>query len=201
MLDKAVFGEINIGPPPRVQTQQQSTPAPEQTTPPQPAPTQSTPTQPVSSLPAADDITSTKHPGNLRFQQALNAIEHSPNIPYGTFTGERLQQSAANLAYASLAGEERAGIGGRNESLSRIDFAVFNKDRSGLIAGEGDIGNPSAKLTFLSGAQDNNRSLIDTSRDIHGLLQDPQKLAMATPVTHHVIAQEGVEPEPAGPRR
>lgn len=155
----------------------------------------------VEAAAKAQDITDPAHPGHRRFQQAVHSIEHSPNILPGTFTGERLQQSAANLAYASLAGEERPGIGGRNESLARIDFVVFNKDRSSLIAGEGDLANPSAKLAWLSGAHDNNSSLSAASQRISDLIQDPQKQALANPALQQNIVQGVSEPELAGPRR
>ena len=197
MLEKDVFGEINIGPAPRVQTQQQSAPAPEQSTPTPPAPN---PSQPAPT-PNTHDITQQTHLGYPRFQQAFNAIEHSINIPPGTFTGERLQQSAANLAYASLAGEERAGLNSRNESLSRIDFAVFNKDRDALIVGQGGPGDPSAKLAWLPGVQDNSTPLTAASQRTHDLLQDPQKLALANPTLQQGMVQGGPEPETAGPRR
>ena len=155
---------------------------------------------PISPSTISHDITDSTHPGHWRFQQPLPSIEHSPNIPPGSSTGERLQQSAANLAYASLAGEERPGIGGRNESLSRIDFAVFNKDRSGLIAGEGELGNPSAKLAWLSGAQDNSSSRATASQRISDLMQGPRKQVLANPALQQNIAQGAPEPEPAGLR-
>lgn len=156
---------------------------------------------PISPSTTSPDVTDPAHPGHQRFQQAVQSIEHSPNILPGTFMGERLQQSAANLAYASLASEERPGIGGRSESLSRIDFVVFNKDRSGLIAGEGELGSPTAKLALLSGVQDNNISLTAASQRISDLMQDPQKQALANPALQQNIAQGIPEPEPAGPRR
>jgi hypothetical protein len=167
-----------------------------------PAPTPSPPpTTQDSQIPNHNDITNAKHPGNVRLQEAIFAIENSSNIPPGTFTGERLQQTAANLAYASLATEERPGIGGRNEPLSRIDFAVFNKDRSGLVAGEGELGNPAAKLAWLPGTQDNANSLSVTSQRMHDLLQDPQKLALASPDARQSIVQGTAEPEAVGMRR
>ncbi|MBW8811270.1 MAG: hypothetical protein JF591_21190, partial [Lysobacter sp.] len=102
------FAEFNIGPAARVQTQQQSAPeagAPStQSMPTQPA--QAEPQPPASLPPGATSITDRHHPGHERFQQAIDAIERSPNIPAGTFSGERLQQAAANLAYASLAGAQ-----------------------------------------------------------------------------------------------
>jgi hypothetical protein len=150
---------------------------------------------------SSSDITDPQHPGRLRFQQAIHAIEHSPNISPGTFTGERLHQAAANLAYASLAAEERPGIGGRNEALSRIDFAVFNKDRSAVIGGEGELGNAAAKLAWLPGTQDNSNALSATSQRMHDLLQDPQKLALANPDTRQGMVQGSVEQEAIGPRR
>jgi hypothetical protein len=204
MLEKDVFGEINIGPAPRVQTQQQGTPAPEQSTPtpttPAPTPPAPSPNQ-TASPPNTNDITQQTHLGYPRFQQAFNAIEHSINIPPGTFTGERLQQSAANLAYASLAGEERVGLNSRNESLSHIDFAVFNKDRDALIVGQGELGDPSAKLAWLPGAQDNGTPLTAASQRTYDLLQDPQRLALVNPALQQGMVQGGPEPEPAGPRR
>jgi hypothetical protein len=85
--------------------------------------------------------------------------------------------------------------------LSRIDFAAFNKQRTGLIAGEGEATNPSNKLAFLSGAQDNAQTLAATSLRMDALLQDPQKLALANPALQPALTQSGPEPEQAGPKR
>lgn len=170
-LDRLVreggFAEFNIGPAPRAQTQQPGAPASEQG-----ALTQSV--QPEPSLPTPSPaetpaITDRAHPGHERFQQALAAIERSPNIPAGALSGERLQQAAANLAYASLAGAQRPQ-GGQNERLDRIDFAVFNNDRSGLIAGQGELGNPTAKLALLPATQDSATSLAQASQQIRSTL-------------------------------
>ncbi len=202
------FGEFNIGPAARVQTQQQDTPPP--ATPVQPpatapgeppTPAQSAPNPPVSTSPNTLDITHSTHPGHLRFQQALNGIEHSPNIPPETFTGERLKQTAANVAYTSLAGEERPGIGGRNEALSQIDCVVFNKNCSGLIAVQGELPDPATKRAFLPGTQDNETTLAQASQRTSELLQDPLKLALANPVAAPQLAQNNIEPEYTGPRR
>jgi len=161
------FAEFNIGPAPRTQTQQQGAPASGQVPSTQPA--QSEP-RPLTSSPAeALAITDRAHPGHERFQQALAAIERSPNIPAGALSGERLQQAAANLAYASLAGAQRPQ-GGQNERLDRIDFAVFNNDRSGLIAVQGELGNPTAKLALLPAAQDSATSLAQASLQIQSTL-------------------------------
>jgi Calpain family cysteine protease len=204
MLDNGVLGEFNLSPAPRLQLQQQSAPAPtpEQITPSQPAPGQSAPTQPApiqpaSSRPVADDITNDKHPGHERYQQALSTIERSPNIPPGTFTDERLRQAAANLAYASLAGEDRPQ-GGQNERLDRIDFVVFNKQRDGLIAGQGELGSPTAKLAFLPAEQDNATTLTQASEKVHDKLtqqlEQTQRLAQQQPTP----MQD--DPGPKGPR-
>ena len=205
------FGEFNIGPAARVQTQQQDTPLP--TTPVQPpaaapvapgeppTPIQPAPNPPVSISLNTQDITHSTHPGHLRFQQALNGIEHSPNIPPETFTGERLKQTAANVAYTSLAGEERPGIGGRNEALSRIDSVVFNKNCSALIAVQGELVDPASKRAFLPGTQDNETTLVQASQRTSELLQDPQKLALANPVATTQLAHNNIELEYAGPRR
>lgn len=175
------FGEFNIGPAPRVQSQQ-----PDATVPAQGAPASTPPAQPASvtpdpqplptqapASPGTVDITDRRHPGHERFQQAIDAIDRSPNIPPGTFTGERLQQAAANLAYASLAGAERPQ-GGQNERLDRIDFTVFNKDGTGLIAGQGELGNPASKLAFLPAAQDNATSLGQASQQVSETLAQQQ---------------------------
>jgi hypothetical protein len=187
------FGEFNIGPAPRMQSQQPDATAPTQdapaSTPPAQPPTispdaQPLPTQaPVSS--GTVDITDHRHPGHERFQQAIDAIDRSPNIPPGTFSGERLQQAAANLAYVSLAGAERPQ-GGQNERLDRIDFTVFNKDGTGLIAGQGELGNPASKLAFLPAAQDNATSLGQASQQVSDTLAQQQ--------TH---AQNMAQPAPA----
>jgi Calpain family cysteine protease len=203
------FGEFNIGPAARVQTQQQDTAPP--ATPAQPpaaapatpgeAPTQTAPNPPVSTSPDTQDITHSTHPGYLRFQQALNGIADSPNIPPETFTGERLKQTAANVAYTSLAGKERPGISGRNEALSHIDCVVFNKNCSALIAVQGELIDPAAKRAFLPGTQDNETTLAQASQRTSELLQDPQKLALANPAAAPQLANNHIEPDYAGPRR
>lgn len=188
------FAEFNIGPAARVQTQQPSTPAPEQgalTQPAQPG------LPPASSSPDTVGITDRSHPGHERFQQAMNAIERSPNIPAGTFSGERLQQAAANLAYASLAGAQRPQ-GGQNERLDRIDFVVFNNDRSGLIAGQGELGNPTAKLTLLPAAQENATSLSQASQQVRDTLA--QQPAQAQSVEQPPPAQTQDDSTPKAPK-
>lgn len=193
------FAEFNIGPAARVQTQQQSVPeagAPAtQPTPTQPA--QAEPQPPASSPPGATSLTDRNHPGHERFQQAIDAIERSPNIPAGTFSGERLQQAAANLAYASLAGAQRPQ-GGQNERLDRIDFVVFNNDRSGLIAGQGELGNPTAKLALLPAAQDQATSLSQASQKVQDALTQQQTQAQS--VAQQAPAQSRGDPMPAGPK-
>ncbi|QWP76466.1 hypothetical protein J5226_23250 [Lysobacter sp. K5869] len=177
------FAEFNIGPAPRVQAQQQGAPAPGASTQAaQPEP------HPPTSL-DAPAITDRAHPGHERFQQAMAAIERSPNIPAGTFPGERLQQAAANLAYASLAGAQRPQ-GGQNERLDRIDFAVFNNDRSGLIAGQGELGNPTAKLALLPAAQDSATSLAQASQQIHSALAQQQAQAHNGEQPSHAPTQD-----------
>ena len=189
------FAEFNIGPAARAQTQQPSAPAPEQGAPKQPA--QPGPQAPASSPPGAVSITDRNHPGHERFQQAMNAIERSPNIPAGTFSGERLQQAAANLTYASLAGAQRPQ-GGQNERLDRIDFVVFNNDRSGLIAGQGEMGNPTAKLALLPAAQDNATSLVQASQQIHSALAQQQAQTQSGPQPTPTQTQD--DPAPKGPK-
>lgn len=190
------FAEFNIGPAPRSQALHPGDPAPEQG-----AATQSAP--PASSAPApspADTpaITDRAHPGHERFQQAMGAIERSPNIPAGTFSGERLQQAAANLAYASLAGAQRPQ-GGQNERLDRIDFAVFNHDRSGLIAGQGEVGHPTARLALLPATHDGATSLAQASLQIHATLA--QQRAQAHGGEPSLPAPMQDDPTPKGPAR
>ncbi len=192
------FGEFNIGPAPRLQSQSQQ---PEAVTPSPGAATSVPPTQPAAApdpqIPAAQsavtaragDITDRSHPGNERFLQALDAIQRSPNIPPGTFTGDRLEQSAANLANASLAGAERPQ-GGRNEALDRIDFVVFNTQRDGLVAGQGALGDPAAKLALLPAAQDNATSLTAASQQVNDTMQRTQAQAMAAPEQAQQQTQE-----------
>jgi hypothetical protein len=149
---------------------------------------------PVRSSP---QITDRDHPGNGRYQQALDAIERSPNIPPGTFAGERMQQAAANLAFVSLAGAERPQ-GGSNERLDRIDFVVFNKDRGGLIAGQGAIGDPTSKLAFLSAAHDNATTVTQASQQVQDTLTQQQTLAQAVAQQQMLSTQD--DPGPKGPR-
>ena len=135
-------------------------------------------------------ISDRDHPGHVRYRQALDAIERSPNIPPGTFAGERMQQAAANLAFASLAAAERPQ-GGPNEHLGRIDFVVFNKDRSGLIAGEGPLGDPAAKLAFLPATQDSTTTLAQASQRMQDTMLQQQTMAQQpSPTTHGVAAND-----------
>lgn len=190
------FAEFNIGPAPRLQTQQQGAPAPEQGRSAQPAQPGSHP--PAPSPADTPAITDRAHPGHERFQQAMAAIERSPNIPAGTFSGERLQQTAANLAYASLAGAQRPQ-GGQNERLDRIDFAVFNNDRSGLIAGQGELGNPTAKLALLPATHDSATSLAQASLQIHSTLAQQRAQAHGGEQPSPAPTQD--DPVPKGPAR
>jgi hypothetical protein len=127
-----------------------------------------------------DDIRNPAHLGHTRYVQARHAIENSPNIPPGIFTGERLEQSAANLAMVSLTGDKRPQ-GGQNEVLDQIDFALYNKQRSGLIAGQGDYNNwPLTKLALLPAEQDIATPLKNASQDVHEAMQ--RKLTQAPEV-------------------
>ncbi len=151
-----------------------------------------TPKEAPKATPPADttnDIRNPEHAGHARYQQALDAIERSPNIPPGTFTGDRLEQSAANLANASLAGAQRPQ-GGQNEALDRIDFVVFNTQRDGLVAGQGELGDPAAKLALLPAAQDNATSLTTASQQVNDTMQQTQAQAMAAPEQAQQQAQE-----------
>jgi hypothetical protein len=143
------------------------------------------------------DVREADHPGHERYQQALSAIERSPNIPSGTFSGERLQQAAANMAYTSLAGAERSQ-GGQNERLDRIDFVVFNKQRDGLIAGQGELGNPTAKLAFLPAAQDNATTVTQASQQVHDTLS--QQLEQTQRLAQQQTTPTQDDPGPKGPR-
>jgi hypothetical protein len=195
LVREGSFAEFNIGPAARVQSQQPSAPVPAPGAPTQPA--QPGPQPPASSPPGAASITDRNHPGHERFQQAMDAIERSPNIPAGTFSGERLQQAAANLAYASLVGAQRPQ-GGQNERLDRIDFAVFNNDRSGLIAGQGELGNPTAKLALLPAAQDQATSLSQASQKVQDSLAQQQTQAHSA--AQQAPAQSQDDPTPKGPK-
>lgn len=121
----------------------------------------------------AQDIRDGRHLGNRLYCEAIKAIECSPNIPSGTFKGERLEQAAANLVNVSIAGGDRQQ-GGRNEVLGSIDFAVFNKQQDGLIAGQGELGNPMSKLAYLNSAQDNSTTLTMASQQTYDTLQRTQ---------------------------
>lgn len=140
------------------------------------APADSSRTAPSSE--AQDDIRRPGHLGHDRYRQVLDAIDRSPNIPPGTFAGERLEQTAANLANTTLSGAHRPQ-GGQNETLDHVDFVVFNTRRDGLIAGQGEPADPTAKLAYLPAAQDNSTSLSMASRQVDGILQQAQAQAQA----------------------
>ncbi len=138
---------------------------------------------------APNDIRNPEHLGHARYLQAVAAIERSPNIPAGTFTGERLEQAAANLADTSLARSQRPQ-GGQNEALDRIDFALFNKQRDGLIAGQGELGNPAAKLAYLPATQDNATTLTVASQQVNDTLQRTQAQSLDAPGQVQAKTQE-----------
>lgn len=125
------------------------------------------------------DIRNRDRPGHALYSQAIEAIKNSPNIPNGLFPEERLPQTAANLAVASVAAAARPQ-GGQSERLDRIDFVVFNTQRDGLIACQGELGNPSAKLAFLPAAQDNATGLKVASEQLHDTLQRSQAKGLDT---------------------
>lgn len=197
LVREGSFAEFNIGPAARVQTQPNSPPPTEQSAPAQPESAQPKSPPQFSASSNAVDMTDGNHLGNVRFRQALDAIERSPNIAPGTFTGDRLHQAAANLAYASLAGTERQQ-GGQNERLDRIDFALFNRDHSGLIAGQGEIGNPTSKLAFLPAAQDNATTLTQASQQVRDAIVQQQGQAQQNPTQSLAQAQD--DPGIRGPR-
>ncbi len=149
----------------------------------------------------SQDITHPQHLGNPRYQQALHAIEHSPNIPQGTFTGERLHQAAANVVAASLAGDHRPNGMGRNERLDSIDFVVFNKDRSGLIPGQGELGSPTAKLALLPATQDNATSLAVASQQVHETLHRSQTQSLEAGSQQRTLSTPPPEVETSSLRR
>ena len=154
--------------------------------------------QPAPAAPTrASDITDRDHPGHERYRQALGAIECSPNIPADTFSGERLRQAAANLACAGIGGADRPQ-GGQNERLDRIDFVVLSKQRDGLIAGQGELGNPTARLAFLPAAQDNATTLTQASQQVHDTLTRQQQQAQTSAQQQLAPMQE--DPTPKGPR-
>ena len=110
-----------------------------------------------------------------------------------------MQQSAANLAYASLAGAERPQDG-QSERLDRIDFAVFNNQRDGLIAGQGEMGNPAGKLAYLPAAQDNATTLTQASQQVQDTLSQQQQQQQAQNLAQQQPAPTQDDPGPKGPR-
>ena len=68
--------------------------------------------------------------------------------------------------------------GGHGERLDRIDFVVFNQNRDGLIAGQGELGSPTAKLALLPSEQDNSMTLSMASQRVRDTLQGAPVQAM-----------------------
>jgi Calpain family cysteine protease len=105
------FAEFNIGPAPRVQTQQQSTPAPTPA-PTQPAPSQSAPTQPASSQPEPS-LPSNKPNTETNPSISPTAVTRSPDdkAVIGPTTGLQLGNDfrdkghPGNAAYEKMVGE------------------------------------------------------------------------------------------------
>lgn len=81
--------------------------------------------------PAPGAPTPPQHPA---IQQAIHALDHSPNIPADAFNPHRLHV-AAGVALHAVGQELRA------------DHIIFNNDRSGLIAVQGGLTDPGARLS------------------------------------------------------
>jgi hypothetical protein len=108
-------------------------------------------------------ITDPSHPGHVRFQQAMDGIRSSPNIPPGTFTQEQLPQVAAAVAASSLSA---------NLPLRGIETVVLNSDKTALIAIEGrPPDNPANKTVSVSVAQAQGASLEASSQTAQIALQ------------------------------
>lgn len=115
-----------------------------------------------------------------REAQAVDAIAKSENIPPGTFSGERLRQTATALALASLGDS-------KNEGLERIDFVLYNTDKKRLIAGEGNVENPTAKRVDIPATQEyaaEQAQAAKQSREMPGQQAVPP-LAPAEPAAAH----------------
>jgi Calpain family cysteine protease len=140
MLKDEVFGEINIGPAPRVQTQQQSTPAPTpdqaaplQTAPPQPGPSQSAPTQNKNEVPNTSaqlgHPSNSDHPFHTLFNQATAHVAKEDEKQ-----GRKPDEKSDRLIMATTALAAENGI----SSIDHMAFSIENKAR-GVKAGENVI--------------------------------------------------------------
>jgi Calpain family cysteine protease len=137
MLRDDVFGEINIGPARRVQTQQQSTPSPTpeqatplQATPPQPAPSQTAPTQNKNEAPNTSaqlgHPSNSAHPFHSVFNQATAHVNKEDEK-----LGRNPDEKSERLSMSATALAAENGI----TRIDHMTFNVENKER-GLKAGE-----------------------------------------------------------------
>ena len=62
---------------------------------------------------------------------------------------------------------------------------MLNTQRDGLIGGQGELGNPTAKLAYLPAAQDNATTLAHASQQVHDAVlqqrEQVQRLAQQAP--------------------
>jgi hypothetical protein len=132
LVREGSFAEFNIGPAPRVQTQQQSTPAPtpEQTTPLQPVPSQSAPTQNKNEVPNTSAQLShpsnSAHPFHSIFNQATAHVNKEDEK-----LGRNPDEKSERLSMSATALAAENGI----TRIDHMTFNVENKER-GLKAGE-----------------------------------------------------------------
>jgi Calpain family cysteine protease len=130
LVRKGSFAEFNIGPAPRVQTQQQSTPTPEQATPPQPAPSQSAPTQNKNEAPNTSaqlgHPSNSAHPFHSVFNQAIAHVNKEDEK-----LGRKPDEKSERLSMSATALAAENGI----TRIDHMTFNVENKER-GLKAGE-----------------------------------------------------------------
>ncbi len=125
---------------------------------------------PNSSAPLT--IADSDHLANPMYDAALAAIGNSPNIPRGSMNDNERRSAAAALVATALGGAD---------PLERIDHVVLNLKGDGLIAIQGDPGDPASKRVTLPLSEALSTTVLDSTRKVDAALQEQQQKALAPP--------------------
>ncbi len=190
IVRKGSFGEFNIGPAPRVQTQ-----APQsQSQPVAPATEPSTSAQPAT-IPLLSDPA---HPAHAMYAQALHGIAASAQLSGGRFPIEQQRLIAANLVAGMVSLPQSRMHGALTlEKLDRIDAVTLSSDGSRVIEIEGKPGALAHFRFRLPLEQAHSGSIEAASQQAFDGLQQQKAQELA----RQAERERAPQPQPEGPAR
>lgn len=125
---------------------------------------------PNSSAPLT--VADSEHPANSLYDATLAAIENSPNIPPGSMNYNETRSAAAALVAAAMGG---------NDPLKTIDHVVLNRNGDGLIAIQGDLGDPASKRVALPMPEAVTTPILESTRKVDAVLEEQNQKTLVPP--------------------